>query len=110
MTNYGPRVVGSYECDVQAVGYLETELNKLSKLNSKNGDKVRMEVDTQRVSGTFYLDRFNVYQKYENVSNVVFRLSKTDSSKTAERRPAVLINCHFDSVVMGPGASDDAVR
>ena len=100
-------MVGSYECDVQAVGYLETELNKLSKLNSKNGDQVRMEVDAQRVSGTFYLDRFNVYQKYENVSNVVVRLSKTDSSKG---RPAVLINCHFDSVAMGPGASDDAVR
>ena len=100
-------MVGSYECDVQAVEYLQSELYKLSKI--KNRNRVNMEVDTQKVSGTFYLDRFNVYQKYENVSNVVVRLSQSDRSKT-ERRPGVLINCHFDSVAMGPGASDDAVR
>ena len=64
-----------------------------------------MEVDTQTVSGTFHLEDYNLYQQYSGVRNVVVRLSRRQEKGT----PAILVNCHFDSVPQSPGASDDAV-
>ena len=77
------------------------------KKSAKN-TKVNMEIDTQTVSGHFDLPDWNVFQKYESVNNVIVRLSS--NSTISSSRPAILVNCHFDSVPQGPGASDDAVR
>ena len=82
-----------------------TEMKKSAK--NKN-TKVNMEIDTQTVSGHFDLLDWNVFQKYDSVKNVIVRL--TSNSTTSSSRPAILVNCHFDSVPQGPGASDDAVR
>ena len=108
MTNFGPRPVGSYQCDVQAVNYLETVLSHIKK-KIKNTE-VTMEIDNQTVSGHFDLPDWNVFQKYQNVNNIIVRLSNSSSASGNISRPAILVNCHFDSVPQGPGASDDAVR
>ena len=88
MTHYGPRPVGSYECDVQTVTYLRSVLDSLASVSRQPQARVRMEVDTQLVSGTFHLRGYDLYQKYENVTNVVVRLS--NHSQQAGDKPAVL--------------------
>ena len=94
MTHYGPRPVGSYECDVQTVAYLRSVINTM--VSRQPQARVRMEVDTQLVSGTFHLRGYDLYQKYEDVTNIVVRLS--NSSQQAGARPAILgkiTRCHF---------------
>ena len=88
MTHYGPRPVGSFECDVQTVTYLRSVLDSMVSVSRQPQARVRMEVDTQRVSGTFHLRGYDLYQKYENVTNVVVRLS--NYSQQAGVKPAVL--------------------
>ena len=96
LTNFGPRPVGSYECDVQAAAYIRQALDTI-----KLGAGVSVEVDTQNASGGFHLPGFEVYQRYQGVTNVVVRLSNASRPAPA---PAILVNCHFDSVPQGPGA------
>ena len=100
LTNFGPRPVGSYECDVQAAAYIRQALDTI-KLGAGAG--VSVEVDTQTASGGFYLPGFEVYQRYQGVTNVVVRLSNASRPAPAPA-PAILVNCHFDSVPQGPGA------
>ena len=88
MTHYGPRPVGSYECDVQTVTYLRSVLDSMASVSRQSQARVRMEVDNQLVSGTFHLRGYDLYQKYENVTNVVVRLS--NYSQQAGDKPAVL--------------------
>ena len=104
LTHYGPRPVGSYEADVQAVTYLLDQLAAIK--TSKN---LVMTVDTQTVSGTFHLESYNLFQLYSGVKNVVVRLSSVRRQTESAPAPALLVNCHFDSVPQSPGASDDAV-
>ena len=68
-----------------------------------------MMVDTQTVSGKFHLGSWNVYQQYSGVRNLAVRLSAAAHLNRTGAAPALLTNCHYDSVPQGPGASDDAV-
>ena len=99
--------MGSYQADVQAVQYLLVELARLARLAANH--KVVMTVDTQTVAGTFHLEDYNLYQQYSGVKNVVARLSSGRLGQERRSPPAVLVNCHYDSVPQSPGASDDAV-
>ena len=95
--------MGSYQADVQAVQYL---VEQLERIRSKASPRVRMMLDIQTVSGKFHLASWNVYQQYSGLRNVVVRLTAASNGALA---PALLTNCHYDSVPQGPGASDDAV-
>lgn len=109
LTNFGPRPAGSYENEVQAVSFLVSQLERIDR--QANSSRIGMEVDVQTVSGSYYLDKFagnGLAQQYSGVQNVVARLAAPKSDKSV-KRPAVLINCHFDTVPQGPGASDDGV-
>ena len=94
--------MGSYQADVQAVQYL---VEQLKRIRSKASPRVRMMLDIQTVSGKFHLASWNVYQQYSGLRNVVVRLTAASNLGA----PALLTNCHYDSVPQGPGASDDAV-
>lgn len=101
LTNIGPRVTGSYENEVLAVKFLTTTINNIIHEANENH---KIILDVTKHSGAFpltFLDGFtNVYQ---NVQNVIVRLGPKRPSKHS-----LLINCHFDSSVQSPGASDDA--
>ena len=73
LTNYGPRPVGSYECDVQAVSLLQESVRSLVTGRSHD-NLVTLELDTQTVSGQFFIPGYNIHQKYRGVKNVVVRL------------------------------------
>lgn len=100
LTTIGPRTAGSYENEVLAVQLITTEINDI--LKGSNPIHV-VEVDVQKASGAFnlaFLDGMtNVYQ---DVQNVVVKVGSRINSAHS-----LLINCHFDSVLDSPGASDD---
>lgn len=101
LTNFGPRVTGSYENEVLAVKFLTTTINNIIRDSYEHHE---VTLDVTKHSGAFtltFLDGFtNVYQ---NVQNVIVKLGPKRPSKHS-----LLINCHFDSSVQSPGASDDA--
>ena len=84
LTNFGPRPVGSYECDVQAAAYIRQALDTV-KLGAGAG--VEVEVDTQTASGGFHLPGFEVYQRYQGVTNVVVRLSNASRPRHPGQLP-----------------------
>ena len=80
---------------------------------SKIGNRTSLEVDLQTVDGSFHLEMNDgsgsitqvvtclkeppiVLQVYTNVKNVVARISPNPCPPGS--RPALLLNCHFDSI------------
>ena len=53
---------------------------------------------------------FSFFSRYEGLQNVVARALSGASMEGHPMAQAVLVNCHFDSVPLSPGASDDAVQ
>lgn len=83
-----PRPLGSPE-NAEARDYLVQQLTSLG---------LTPEIQTAQVSRTFRGGRYTS----GTVNNILARLPGTDSSR------ALLLAAHYDSVVRGPGASDDA--
>nr|XP_023012163.1 endoplasmic reticulum metallopeptidase 1-like [Leptinotarsa decemlineata] len=100
LTKIGPRPAGSYENEVLAVNILKQEVDSIIK---EADEHHVIQLDIQKASGAFtlkFLDGMtNVYQDIQNV------VVKIGSEK--ESHHSLLINCHFDSVMDSPGASDD---
>lgn len=93
----GPKVTSSAVNQVQAVDLLLDEINKISQ----TADCAHLiEIDVQTGSGN--LTVYGMTSVYHNLKNVVVRLSPAD------RVPefSLLINTHFDSVPVSPGAGD----
>jgi hypothetical protein len=100
LTSMGPRPVGSKENEILAVQLLLDEIKTIIK-QADSSHKV--EWDLQRVSGAFSLQFLDgMTNVYRNVQNIVVKIGPIQTS-----RHSLLINCHFDSVVDSPGASDD---
>lgn len=104
ITSFGPRPTGSIANEIHTVRYILDQVSKI-KLSAKKS--VAIEVDTQRPTGTFFLDFLDGFTShYYNITNIVVRVSPVGNSPPDH---SVLINAHFDSVPNSPGASDDAV-
>ncbi|GAQ80363.1 Zn-dependent peptidase [Klebsormidium nitens] len=99
----GIRLVGS-DNHMRAAAYILEELDKIASIA---GDHLRVEIDEQHISGTFWMNilTHNMAMEYENVTNIVLRISGANSNLESK---AVLMNAHFDSAVGSPGASDCA--
>ena len=97
LTSVGPRVVGSYENEVFAVEFLRRQL---TLIKDAAHEVHSVEVDVQKVSGSYYLDfkPFGAFNSYGNVQNVIVKLhGRNESAKS------ILVNAHFDSVPSSPG-------
>ncbi|VDP09588.1 unnamed protein product [Soboliphyme baturini] len=65
-----------------------------------------LEVFEQHPTGCFPLKFFDQFVNcYQNVTNIIVRIGR--SSVPA---PSLLLNCHYDSFISSPGASDDGVN
>ena len=105
LTSFGSRPTGSHANEIEAVNYILHQLRKIQGDTPGNG--LVLEVDVQRPSGTFSLDFLDGFTSvYRNVTNILVRITPR---KIFPPLHAVLINGHFDSIPMSPGASDDAV-
>lgn len=103
ITAIGVRTVGSMENEIKTVDYLLKAIKKIKENSSKMHN---LEILSQRFSGSFSLDAFGTSfgLAYENVNNVAVRLRPTSGTNHD-----LLINCHYDTQIGTPGASDDAV-
>ncbi|CAH1774986.1 unnamed protein product, partial [Owenia fusiformis] len=102
LTDLGPRPVGSHANEVLAPKIL---LEHLHQIKSRLSPASELEIDVQNVTGSFtlkFLGEFSSY--YENVNNVLAKLGPKGGSQHS-----LLVNCHYDSVIDSPGASDDAI-
>ncbi len=98
LTSMGPRTVGSVQNEKLAVDYLTRQLEKI-KTNSKPQHDV--QIDVQKVSGTFTLGFIGGFNSiYENMNNIIVKLSPRAGSNDS-----LLVNCHYDSVAESPGNS-----
>lgn len=103
LTEFGPRVAGSYENEVLTVGYLKKVISNIIVHADKSQN---IELDHQIVSGSYYLDQspHGKIVPYGNLQNIVVRLHGTSNESTS-----LLVNSHFDSVPTSPGGSDDGI-
>ena len=91
LTVFGSRTVGSIANEKLAVEYLLEEIETIRR--DMNSAVHNLEVDVQRVSGTFSLDFLGQFTSYyDNVNNIVVRLSPKHGSEHS-----LLINCHYDT-------------
>ncbi|XP_034477899.1 endoplasmic reticulum metallopeptidase 1 [Drosophila innubila] len=94
----GPRVVGSRENELEAVGIISSRMRTLRAERSAVHD---IEIDVQVASGSYI--HWGAVNMYQSIQNIVVKISPKDSkSKTW-----VLVNSHYDTVPAGPGAGDD---
>ncbi|CAG0890635.1 unnamed protein product, partial [Cyprideis torosa] len=100
----GPKPTGSYENEVLAVEYIRREIQAIQQITLPNH---KLSLDLQVVSGDFELNflRVSYISSYANIQNIVAKLEPADKKV----KDAILINCHFDSAIGSPGASDDIV-
>jgi len=100
LTSFGPRRAGSVANEVTAVNLM---LTQLEDMNIESSNNISITYEKQTVSGECELNGWKT--QYVDVQNIVVRLSEHKNNSTA-----LLVNCHFDSVMQGPGASDDMIN
>lgn len=66
---------------------------------------LEMETEVQIGDGSYHelWQQFSAVNVYENVQNVIVKLS----AKKSKNENWILLNSHFDTVPMSPGAGDD---
>eukprot|EP00871_Galdieria_phlegrea_P002810 jgi/Galph1/352/GphlegSOOS_G5127.1 len=107
-TEIGYRVVGSRGLE-QGQKYILEELNHIS--NAGRPDCCSISVDRQVVSGMYQvklnsLGNFTFHTVYTDIENIIVKIDP--NSMEARSKKTLLLNCHTDSAVGSPGASDDA--
>jgi len=97
LTAFGARPVGSRANEQLTVDYL---LNEIAKVRSvMNAEEHSLDVDVQRVSGTFALDFLGQFTScYDNINNIIVKLCPKHGSNDS-----LLVNCHYDSVINSTG-------
>ncbi|KAJ3270959.1 hypothetical protein HDV01_007289 [Terramyces sp. JEL0728] len=98
-SDIGMRVVGTPQ-ETKAREYLIDTIQQLKKSSTND-----MEVIIQNAHGSHRFDFMGepVIKVYSNVTNIIVRLTCETCSKDA-----ILLNSHFDSSIVTPGAADDA--
>lgn len=96
LTNFGPRITGSYANEVLTVDFLKRTIDGIIREAHSNQS---LEMSVQTVSGSYYLDfaSFGAINAYGNVQNVVAKIVGFEGTHS------VLVNSHFDSVPTSPG-------
>jgi len=98
LTAFGARPVGSKANEELAVDYLLNEITQVRR--EMNADQHSLDVDVQRVSGSFSIDHWgqHVINSYDNVNNVIVKLCPKHGSNDS-----LLVNCHYDSALNSTG-------
>lgn len=103
ITSLGIRHAGSETNEILARDVI---LRAIDDIAGSAHPEVKIETSVQQPSGHFHLDFLGgMTHLYDNLTNVVVRFSHRDHPIDH----ALLVNCHFDSALGSPAASDDAV-
>jgi len=97
LTAFGARPVGSKANEDLAVDYILNEIIEIQR--HMRVEQHSMDVDVQRVSGTFSLDFLGHFTNcYDNVNNIIVKLCPKHGSNDS-----LLVNCHYDTAVNSTG-------
>jgi acetylornithine deacetylase/succinyl-diaminopimelate desuccinylase-like protein len=94
----GPKVSGTVENEIRATNYIKS---RIEQIVSRAHEVQHVQFDHQIVTGSYFLDFApGMVAAYRGVQNLVARIE-------GESPNALLLNCHYDSVIGSPGANDD---
>ncbi|KAJ6644220.1 Endoplasmic reticulum metallopeptidase 1 [Pseudolycoriella hygida] len=99
-TLIGEKVFGSYENEVLAVNFLKRQLDGIIAERNPIHD---ITYDVQKSSGSLQIDKATAL--YSDIQNFVVKFSP--AGRTTNN--SLLVNTHFDSVPISPGAGDDGI-
>ncbi|XP_055540788.1 endoplasmic reticulum metallopeptidase 1-like [Wyeomyia smithii] len=104
LNDFGPKPTGSETNEKTTADYLKQQIALIEASKHKNQ---KLLIEHQIVSGGYAITfRKNpLTSLYRNVQNLVVMLEGENQNTTS---PALMLNCHFDTVASSPGASDDA--
>lgn len=99
----GPKPTGSEANEKHAADYIKREIDLIQASTHK---AQKLLVENQIVSGGYQISFMGnpLTSLYRNVQNLVVKLEGEGCNSTS---PALMLNCHFDTVASSPGASDD---
>ncbi|XP_049530243.1 endoplasmic reticulum metallopeptidase 1-like [Anopheles darlingi] len=103
LNDFGPKPTGSVANELRAAEYLRREIEKLKA--TKHAVQ-QIETDHQIVSGAYSIgfQGHPLTSVYRRAQNLVAKLVG-EGAKHGD--PALMLNCHYDTVASSPGASDD---
>ncbi|KAF6035759.1 hypothetical protein EB796_005923 [Bugula neritina] len=103
LCSFGTRHLGSKANEESAVTYI-TDVVKEIKTHANPLHEI--ELDIQAPSSCFDINFIgNFTTCYMNIKNILVRLSPVNQKSSS----ALLVNCHYDTAISSPGASDDAI-
>ncbi|XP_058813686.1 endoplasmic reticulum metallopeptidase 1-like [Topomyia yanbarensis] len=103
LNEFGPKPTGSEANEKITADYLKHEIELIQ---ASSHAKQELQIKHQIVSGGYAVKFLGnpLTSLYRNVQNLVVMLVGEEHNTTS---PALMINCHFDTVASSPGASDD---
>lgn len=96
LSDFGPKVIGTYENDVLAAQFIQKEISKV--IDATPAGKNKISLDIQKPSGCFSLNTFVRSLCYGDITNIVAKVEPVSPVQET-----ILLNCHFDSVPTSPG-------
>lgn len=96
----GQKVFGSFENEELALDFLIRQLDDIIDERNPIHD---ITYDIQKSSGSLQIDKTTAL--YNDIQNFVVKFSP----KSATHNHSLLVNTHFDSVPVSPGAGDDGI-
>lgn len=104
LTDLGPKITGSYENEQIVVDFLSVHIQTII---AEAHSSQFIEYDIQEATGSYYLDDATGFVNiYDKVQNIVVKVHGQNN----ESSHSILLNSHFDSVPISPGASDDGIN
>ncbi|EAT48189.1 AAEL000778-PA [Aedes aegypti] len=103
LNDIGPKPTGSEANEKLTANYIKREIELIQA--SKHANQQLLQ-EHQVVSGGYSVAFLGhpMTSLYRNVQNLVVKLKGQNDDGTS---PALMLNCHFDTVASSPGASDD---
>lgn len=101
----GYRVAGTENNEILAVKYI---VDQIKQIRGNKSDDIELVYEVN-VNDGHYLRTSKMYEVinlYRGVQNIAVKLYSKNVSESAEKN-YILLNSHFDTVPMSPGAGDD---
>ncbi|KAF8566701.1 hypothetical protein P879_06995 [Paragonimus westermani] len=102
ITSLGPRTAGSVNNELLTPEYMRQALEDVVYLGNKSG--LQVNLDEQTAAYSSFRSHFHI-STYKNLKNFILRFHDPKVVRSGTRH-AFLLNCHYDSAISSPGASD----
>lgn len=104
--NIGYRVAGTPNNEDLAVKYI---IDQIEQIKGNTSADIQLVYDVEMNDGHFLRQSkmYEVINLYRGIQNIVVKLSSKNVLESEEKN-YILLNSHFDTVPMSPGAGDDA--